>query len=640
MSGLAPVSDSSPPAAAANREISASVAPADVSGAGPRAWSALFARLLMESMISWIAAVFVVIHASQLLHLTFHAAFLLASIVSIGNLLVAAWRMRSAYVRSDRRWNTVALGALLLAAGSTLSITVHLPNSDDCYYGANANYYRLHPQERLTTQVRSFAFAHDVLRIPLHAVSVAYEYLAAFLAYATGATFLDGYYILLPAITGALMPLAVLNLLLSLGATERSALAGTFVVFCTWLVTVEAHRTPGNFALVRAFHGKAFVMTALLPWIAACSVRWFRDADRSALVALAFAGICSVGASPSGLVLVGALSLCLVGGGWAAGWIRPRSRRTAAYFAALGYLALFAVVVLGDTRAVGNSSPVNLLWPTTFLGHAAFLYEPRSPWTVRLGALALVGIFLLSGPARRFLLGWTATAGILFLNPLVSGFVIHYLTTSNIYWRLFYLLPFPAALGLCAARLWDWLESHRLGRVATIALAAMAIMSLPRFREQTVAQGAWWGLPGPKIERASLDLARAVARMAPPGPMLAAYPVGNVLPLISADHPQICTSVDRLDIQQWLWLTGHARWIGDRLAAVAAIEQPGGSPDALKRVIDQEGVVAVVAKAEIISEPEKADVLQQAGFVAAGEFSGWRILVRNGKGQRPGSLFE
>ena len=53
---------------------------------------------------------------------------------------------------------------------------------------------------------------------------------------------------------------------------------------------------------------------------------------------------------------------------------------------------------------------------------------------------------------NRFLVAWVFVTVALVLNPLVSPYVMRYLTTENIYWRLFYLLPFPliVALGMLA----------------------------------------------------------------------------------------------------------------------------------------------------------------------------------------------
>lgn len=60
--------------------------------------------------------------------------------------------------------------------------------------------------------------------------------------------------------------------------------------------------------------------------------------------------------------------------------------------------------------------------------------------------------------------------GVMLLNPWISDVVIQHLTTENIYWRLFYLLPFPLmpalALGLVV-------NAGRIGAALTVLIVSI-----------------------------------------------------------------------------------------------------------------------------------------------------------------------
>src|SRR5207237_4417531 len=117
---------------------------------------------------------------------------------------------------------------------------------------------------------------------------------------------------------------------------------------------------------------------------------------------------------------------------------------------AFGYLsALIPVFLLAlDFRSkvlndIYAGAAFNLGFPIDFEGQLRLLVNPQYPITPILFVAAVAALLPFS-KYRRFFAWWVFLAIVLFLNPVVSGVVIKYITTENVYWRLFWLISFPA----------------------------------------------------------------------------------------------------------------------------------------------------------------------------------------------------
>ena len=71
-----------------------------------------------------------------------------------------------------------------------------------------------------------------------------------------------------------------------------------------------------------------------------------------------------------------------------------------------------------------------------------------------------MGGVLAPRPVRSFLLGWSGLAALLYLNPWVAPWLIEHITSPNIYWRLFYLLPVTPLLALAVALVLERLRAR------------------------------------------------------------------------------------------------------------------------------------------------------------------------------------
>ncbi len=176
---------------------------------------------------------------------------------------------------------------------------------------------------------------------------------------------------------------------------------------------------------------------------------------------------------------------------------------------------------------------------TTFV-YPAF---PLTPVLVIVGCVVVVAIA--GDEGRRFLVAWIALAILLALNPMSAQVLLGYF--RGIYYRLVYLLPFPLCLGLSAAYLYDRHRSavlaHRHEFVAIVGAAALALAVLVPVSLFRLSLYAW----GNPLYEGDIVRATGIVKAAPPGNMLAAYPLSGAISMLDSDVPQMLARPDLLD---------------------------------------------------------------------------------------------
>jgi len=343
---------------------------------------------------------------------------------------------------------------------------------------------------------------------------------------------------------------------------SRVAIAGAFFICLSLLLMGEQHRSFGKFAFNRIFHGKTVLLAVGIPLFVAFTVDFFRSPSVRRWLYLFITSVAMVGCSNSAAVLIPLLASVLfiacfvsyvpnISSGLLRGFY---------YLCTLFYPALYAgSILLLSLDQVGKDSIVHRGFPITFLGHFKLvLYGPT------------VGLFLVFGTIlaivfaqtrhRRFLITWIVLLIVCYLNPLVSPILIKYVTSPNIYWRLFYLYPFPLVVGLSAAGLALRLENKSpkwrriiFGTVTALLLAA----HLPASSSSVFRHGPRiTRLSVPRYKAVNLHQARKVLALAPPpGTMLAMPAVSHSLPMLSSKYPQMRIRTDGI----LLWLDQRGR---------------------------------------------------------------------------------
>jgi hypothetical protein len=434
-------------------------------------------------------------------------------------------------------WWFVGSALLVFGAGGLLSASINRPDIDDSIYVPKAVFYLEHPDQELNHTITWIA------GLPARAASIYFQYYEtaqASLAHVFGLRFLDLYYVVFPTIAGFLM---CLSMLLVLSIFDRRRWAALFGVVLLVLVTMslgETHYSFGNISIARLFHGKyMFVAVGVPAWIH-FSLRYLVSKQMRSWIVLFAIGIAMMSVTTTAMVFLPLLSGVIY-----ASYILNEGKlfRRDSVILAAGYFTTLVPVVAAALHfrstalnTISSGTIINKGWPSDFAGQLHLLINDRYPLTPILFLAALVALLLYSR-YRLFFAAWIVLATVLFLNPLVSTFIIKNITTENIYWRLFYLLPFPImiAIGLLAM-FGDTFKSRMLAGVLLVGVFYFAFWGPTSvIRPENAANLGW---PGYKIHEPTLSAVKEIAAALPEGSMFAPTAISSNMLVYSSRYPQ------------------------------------------------------------------------------------------------------
>ncbi|MCS3846125.1 hypothetical protein GGR70_001060 [Xanthomonas campestris] len=494
----------------------------------------------LEGFFSFLALCAVLLMVAQAVALAFSTTAICIGLIA--GLCLAATVVRIvrqlAYVRtSAQRWYLA--GALILGTLSgVLATSINRPDIDDSIYVPKPVFYLEHPQEPIDSQVTWLA---AVDQRPISGVFPYYELTQAGLARLTGLPYLATYHVLFPCIVGFLMTAALLVLLGCFESTSRTVLVCGAFYLLLMLALGETHRSYGNLSIARAFHGKYMFMSVGTPGWIYLSLRYLQQPTWPRWLILAATGIAMAAATPTAMVFLPFLAMTIA---FAYQMQTARHRPTVAELVlALRYgTTLLPVVVMAigfrfyavDNIAAG--SQINAGFPKSFADQLALIVNPDFPLTPWLFVTSLVCVLGFSR-YRLFFGGWVLLLAVMLLNPLISDAVIQHLTTENIYWRMFYLLPFPLLPTLALATL---MHAGRIGTAFSLLLVTIAGW-LAWGGPTSVLRpenGATLAMPGYKIGRTDLATSQQVIACGHAGSILAPTQIASNILLLSSRFPQ------------------------------------------------------------------------------------------------------
>ena len=604
--------------------------------------------------LSVLAAITVVTHVSQLFELPFRSYAYLAVFVATLFAVATASRLGSCLVGLSPADRKAGLSLLLLGLiGATLAIVSHQPDRDDSYYLANARYFLDHPGAPLSLDIHCLVPESETPRSLTWGTSTPWEFLYAALHFVFRVDFLWAYYVLGPAVAGFLIPLALYSLTRVFVADHMRALFGVSVALLLVFVLFETPQTFGSYSFVRAFQGKVFVLTVCIPALAAASLRFLthrRLFHWTMVLAICVAGL---GANASAIVLFPPLALTMVGALWASGLRvsqRTLFRGVLLYGSAFAYLIAFALIYrFYFASELGFDSPAHADWRRSFLGHLGAFFPDhyyRSGWSFRelfegvdqfltlmpytpvaVVVSVVLAIALSSGWMRRLLLAWVLLAVALFLNPWSGDFLIQHFTSPNIYWRMFYLLPFPLATALAGAHLHGRIKERFGLNLSWAGLGAFAALCLLSLWDRNLIEFP----PRYKLPQAQYEAATAIREQATPGPMLAPFPVAGILVMLSSDHPQIILRgrTDKV-AATLLAATGHdaEAQLRRRAGTFARFGEPEDY-EAFETVLGRYPLAAVVLHRRVLgSQTGAIALLRRHGFCAVPVMGEYQLFER------------
>jgi len=463
-----------------------------------------------------------------------------------------------AAVISQRPVVLALLTCCLLSA--LLCLVSHRPDQDDFAYVPNVIYYLEHPDEPMGFKVHFIdSGREDEPFASYHRCSIPFEYSQGIVSYITGMHLLTVYYFFGPALFGCMIPLVWFYIISRFSFPPHAAVTGAFFICLSLILMGEQHRSFGNFAFNRISQGKTVMFTVGIPLFVGLTMEFFQLPSVRRWVYLFVTSVAMVGLTTTAAMMIPLLAIVL-SISCSLSYVTTMKARIITifkYLFTLVYPALYAgSILLLSMDQLGIDKPINRGWPTTFLGSAKLVLN--GPVVILfLIAGTISAIVLVQKRERRFLITWDVLVIVLYLNPLVSPFVIKYVTSPNIYWRLFYLLPFPLVLGLSGAALASQLETvgTRWRRVILIGAGAFLLAAhLPASSSSVFRCGpnvTKLGMPRYKVKEVYLEQARKVLALNPPlGTMLAPQGVDTMILMLSAQYPQI--SYKATGILMWM----------------------------------------------------------------------------------------
>ncbi len=201
---------------------------------------------------------------------------------------------------------------------------------------------------------------------------------------------------------------------------------------------------------------------------------------------------------------------------------------------------------------------------------------------------------------------------IIFLNPLTAPLLITYVTSPNIYWRLFYIYPFPLVLVITFSTLAKFLQTQRtwIKRGSFILLSGVLLLSfrsnlfLSIFR-YTPSQ--FYFPPGYKLPSNEITLAKEIISRSPEGPMLAPPEISGLIPIFSSQHPQLIIRSEEVSL--WLSACNLPDQIAEnRLGAASFI---GGDPEGFQEFQEFLEIESVYTRSIIIADDLNNDTVKR-----------------------------
>jgi len=520
---------------------------------------------------------------------------------------------------ADRRGDLsfLATAVVLGMLGLCLALAINRPDDDDSIYVPKAVFYTEQPHAPLDDRVQWVASANTPLSM---AVFPYYELTQAAFSAVFATNYLDVYHLSFPALAGFLIVISTLLLTKTIAPDRYAACVGTLFVIVFAVLLGETHRTYGNLSFARVFQGKFMFLTVGMTSWSYFSLRYFLEREFLSWLALLALGVGMACATPSAMVLLPLLSVILVLAFEFARRDPQAFARTwstySTYFLALLPLVVMALEFRGyAVKNLGVGSVVNNGFPKDFASQLELLVDPHYPLMPVTFLVSSIAVLALSR-LRMFFLAWLVIPFMLLLNPLVAPLVIRYLTTENLYWRLFYLLPFPLTIAVAGSLIWRRSSWAKL--VAMLLLVALVPFALrgPTTVIRHVGNGATYGYPRYKIRQDEITRAEHIIRAIAPASIFAPLEVSTPMLMLSSKYPQVHTRKDFLRLTfgplgrgdeaerreaSYQCLYGDCADPGERTALAALLNSP-----------DRPHYVVVLSKKD--SDRRVIELLGEAGY--------------------------
>ena len=431
-------------------------------------------------------------------------------------------------------FETIVLLAVMTIA-AIITLLINRPDIDDAYF-LNAAIATLRNPD---LPLLSFDGMHGDPNIPIQQSDhrpQTYMLLVSFLATWTDLSPRTLYYVLLPPLWGALVPLSYFVVIKRLCAQSAwLALPIAMLILSAW---GESHQVFGNFAFVRLFQAKSIFVALLCPLLVHYTLEFMETPFWRTWCKLLLVQVVSVGMSTTAAVVAPlAVIMALFA---SSGVAKQRVIPALSGAGTLLYCGLILLWVLSE-RVVnpGVADQADMLTIYHVIGSGAR------------GSIALLLFLLLplimlrqNHPYRFWMWRYVFVAVIFLFNGLTTELAGR-LVSGVFSWRLFWAVPLPLFLGVgfgLAAEAF-YRQPDKRAKIKTVWIAAIAsVLAVFLFAGQwsfSPSNQVFFDGPGPKVNPYTKDAAKIVLQQATRNDLvLAPEAVASVLTGYE-DHPRL-----------------------------------------------------------------------------------------------------
>jgi len=333
---------------------------------------------------------------------------------------------------------------LITLTAVVLTMIAHRPDMDDAHFINWAVSALDQPELRILhfdgkINLPGTLEVHGIRKIQ------SFEIGAAALAWLAGEEPIVFFHLIIPPLAAVLVCLGLRLLLENLSPRHWIyAFTASMVFLC---INGEIHRSYGNFCFVRLHQGKSIMLSAMIPMITVYGFWFGRNPSIPNWARLSASQICAIGLSVNALWLAPLTGLLSVGA--ASGFpIRNKGWKvfllgmsSSFYVIGLGAWYAFSQPMAAHIRAVPDSG-------LAFLSSHFFKVFTFLPLSLLQLVIALtVWKFCRQGCLRRYFFLCLITV-LAMANPFTARWTGTHITGSITYWRVFWLLPMSAMVGL------------------------------------------------------------------------------------------------------------------------------------------------------------------------------------------------
>ena len=340
----------------------------------------------------------------------------------------ATWPRPFTSISALERSPFIPGAALLIAISYTL--VSHRYDPDDAVY----LFFGLLPLNQPMQAINLFPF-YDTARM-----LVSYPAIEAVVAYWTGISFLQIYYLVVPALAAMLAVLAYYGLFQRLGGSYAGVLTlMTVIILILW---ADKHQAPGNDTFVRLYQGKSIFYAVVCPYLLSSAIGVLTRFPGSKF-RLAMASITGIGLTQSAIVLIPLFFAGLTVTAWI---IYREPLRHARYLSFLVGGASFLVLAVIMIASIGSIPTAQNIRFDTLNEALNYRYGDGPRGYLGIASICLLPLLAHDSVKHNAAIAASAGLALIALNPIIVYLVAQ--IAWSLTWRLQWLLPVAGTVAL------------------------------------------------------------------------------------------------------------------------------------------------------------------------------------------------